>query len=129
MEALKSFMQNHYSDEKLAGLLAHAQDGKLIYAACCCFVGCATVNHPLRFTDNISLYGEVPEHVYEETVRHLTEARELEGAIEAEATFFSLGWEDSERRSKLIPLILEEMNRREKLRGGPVPVEELVKVY
>ncbi|MCI0526562.1 MAG: hypothetical protein L0Y56_03795, partial [Nitrospira sp.] len=45
---LRAYMQQHYSDEKLAALLAHARDGKLAYHSCCCFIGIATADHALR---------------------------------------------------------------------------------
>jgi hypothetical protein len=44
-----------------------------------------------------------------------------------------LGWgrgnSDEQRRAQLIPLILEEMERREKLRGSVVREIELALVY
>lgn len=45
---IRAFMRNHYTDERLAMLLAHARDGKLAYVTCCCFVGIPTADHALR---------------------------------------------------------------------------------
>lgn len=42
---IREFMQKHYTDERLAQLLAHAQDGKLSYWSCCCFIGIPTAVH------------------------------------------------------------------------------------
>jgi hypothetical protein len=38
-QALRAFMQQHYTDERLAMLLAHAESGKLSFTSCCCFIG------------------------------------------------------------------------------------------
>ena len=131
MNAIQSFMQNHYTDQRLAALLAHAQDGKLIYNSCCCFIGIATAEHALASKippDDLSFFPN-PHHY------HM--ARELEGAVEAEREFLRLAankTEDEERneqrRTALIPMILEEMDRRAKLRSTPVePVADLALVY
>ncbi len=122
MEAIKKFMQDHYTDERLADLLAHAQDGKLLYGTCCCFIGAATADHPLvsKFEDFS------PNHYYAAT--------NLEGARASESEFYQLGdgapypGHDGQRRAKLIPLIMEEMDRRAKLRGTRVETPELVAV-
>lgn len=101
-EIISSFLQTAYSDEKLAMLLAHAQDGKLVYDSCCCFIGIPTADHPLQ-----SLGGEGADHY--------SLARELPNAYEAERAFILLGTSadpDAERRERLIPLILAELDRR-----------------
>src|SRR4051812_49852972 len=46
-KAIRAFFPN-YTTERLAGYLAHAQDGKLFYTSCCCFIGGATAGHALR---------------------------------------------------------------------------------
>lgn len=113
-ENIVKFLQTAYSDEKLAALLAHAQDGKLAYNSCCCFIGVATADHALeiarekRWADY-----EIPD------VHHLNLAKELPCAAAAEREFLSLGKTDEERRAAIIPLILAEMERREKLAELP----------
>jgi hypothetical protein len=44
-ENIVKFLQTAYTDEKLAALLAHAQDGKLAYRSCCCLIGFPSANH------------------------------------------------------------------------------------
>jgi hypothetical protein len=133
MEAIKKFMQDYYTDERLAELLAHAQDGKLAYVSCCCFIGVCTANHPLQ--DHQAGYSVLANGEYESNpnYNHLQVARQLPGAGEAEREFQMLGWgrgnSDEQRRAQLIPLILEEMERREKLRGSVVREIELALVY
>ncbi len=114
MKAIKKFMQDHYTDERLAALLAHAQDGKLCYASCCCFIGVVTANHPLKSDIQDSYHYQV--------------SRKLRGAFVAEAEFCSLGKDNAGRRAALIPLIVEEMERREKLRGATQTTSELIAV-
>jgi hypothetical protein len=114
--AIRAFLQNHYSDEKLAALLAHAEDGKLAYHSCCCFVGVSNANHSLRTHGEgvqMSINGE---HSFVESA-HCLEARSLPSAELAEDEFYDSGKTDAERRAKLIPLIHEEMERRERLRA------------
>jgi hypothetical protein len=117
-EILTDFMQKHYSDEQLAALLAHAEDGKLSYWSCCCFIGIATANHPLQSEISSEMASAEP---------HYMEARRMVNAQEAELAFLQLSRRDSEegRRAKLIPLIRSEMNRRAELRAQ-VEESELV---
>jgi hypothetical protein len=99
-QAIRNFMQLHYTDERLAQLLAHAQEGKLSFMSCCCFIAIPTANHALRQRG--------------ETGGHLLIARTLPGAIEAELAFMSLG-QDTRRRRILIPMVRAEMRRRERV--------------
>lgn len=109
-EIISEYMQKHYDDQALASLLAHAEDGKLSYWSCSCFIGVpsavrASVLHgecgpdccPLQFAS--------------------TARRDIPEADGAEDAFFDLGRTDAERRDKLIPLIKTEMARRESLRS------------
>jgi hypothetical protein len=102
---MRSFMQNHYTDERLAMLLAHAQQGKLRYMSCCCFIGITTANHPLQ--EGIS-YAD-GEHFYR--------LRNNYGYVTAEIAFQKCapGRSDEERRRILIPMIRAEMRRRDRL--------------
>ena len=77
---IREFMRKHYTDERLAMLLAHARDGKLNFSSCCCFIGIATADHALRSEDLNGL-----------SSKHLKLARELKGAEKAEIAFLELG--------------------------------------
>lgn len=104
---IRAFMQTHYTDERLAALLAHAKDGKLSYWSCCCFLGAANAPHPLQTEDHFYLS------------QHCMEAFKLSGGGDAHFAYASLGSDgDSGRRRILIPMIRAEMKRREKLREG-----------
>lgn len=120
-EAIKNFLQTAYSDEKLAALLAHAEDGKLAYYSCCCFIGAATADHPLQGKN------EIPDDSHTSDL--------LPYANEAETEYVRLGNDDAERRAKLIPMIRAEMTRRDAQRiqdagdtMGITPVEEALRV-
>ena len=117
---IREFMRNHYTDERLAQLYAHAKDGKLTYWSCCCFIGIPNANHALR--------GEVDASQREGS--HVDKARvELVGAYGAEVAFLRIsGNGDNEQlgRAILIPMIRAEMRRRERLSAEPThqPVSE-----
>jgi hypothetical protein len=108
-ENIEKFLATAYSDEQLAALLAHAQDGKLSYRSCCCLIGVVTADHALK--------GEYPK-VFAgwadgASIHHIFEARnQWEFAPQAESEFARLGRDDAERRERLIPLIYAEMERR-----------------
>lgn len=136
-EILRTFMQDRYTDERLAMLLAHAQSGKLMYAACCCFVGTLTANHALRSETNADLYGRVRESEYDNTVRHLLHARLLPDALTAERAYCGLGIlemgisgadGDELRRRLLIPMVRAEIRRRDRLKET-ARHSELVQVH
>jgi hypothetical protein len=109
----------HYSDEKLAALLAHAQDGKLAFYSCCCLIGSATADHALR-----------PRTIFwRNTAKlepHYARAQELEGSEEAEwaygkgllagARVWSEPARDALRRRRLIPILKAELHRRQRFR-------------
>lgn len=104
---IKYFLREHYTDEKLAALLAHCQEGRLAFYSCCCFIGIPAADH--------ALLGRTTERQYCATYDdHLALARSLKYAAHAEHAVEILGNSDSERRERLIPLILAEMARREK---------------
>ena len=106
---LRAFLKQ-YPDQKLAELLAHAQDGKLAYYSCCCFTGAINAPHALQTDD---YYGCGKE------VEHLFEARKIPGAKLAETAYASLRMvstcesPDEVRRRLIIPLIKSEMKQRE----------------
>lgn len=109
-EAIKHFLKppdegGAYTPERLAMLLAHACEGKLAYHSCCCFAGVPTAHHALQedmeCEQIASLYQEGHERSDHSQLQAMSSA------------FFYLGEEDAERRAKLIPLIHEEIQRRE----------------
>jgi hypothetical protein len=103
---LRSFMREHYTDERLAWLLAHARAGKLSFSSCCCFIGIVTAAHALR-TAGDYIHG------------HVDCARELSGARRAETAFYMIGQQqDENRRRIIIPIILAEQRRRERQRAA-----------
>jgi hypothetical protein len=111
-KGIRAFFPN-YTTEGLTAYLAHAQDGKVFYSSCCCFVGGATADHALQ--------GRCDTNDY----RHYQAAKNLPGADRAEAAFFDLGRPhykypigtdglkaDAQRRRVLIPMIKAELRRR-----------------
>ncbi len=123
VENIKKFLQTAYSDEKLAVLLAHAQDGKLKFLSCCCFVGLVTADHAL--CDETYIWS---------ASSHYAKAITLTGALLAMHEFGQLAhphsllgpeqW-DEDRRTHLIPLILDEMERRAAIHLGIETEKEL----
>ncbi len=101
-------MVKNYTDEKLAALLAHAQDGKLAYVSCCCFIGIPTADHPLKGV----------EWNYNGT--HYTKAAETMGTMAGLAysglsNDIDYAEKEISRRRILIPMIRAEMKRRARL--------------
>ena|SRR5580693_5702485 len=127
-QPIREFMQNHYSDERLAALLAHARDGKLSYMSCCCFIGCSNADHAL-------IGGYFSDDTISGSPLHLFDARILPGAFEAEKAYNQL-WikgafpvdRDAKRRRILIPMIRAEMKRREHIRQQSEWKQELVEM-
>ena len=118
-QAIRLFMERHFTDARLAALLAHAEDGKLSFFSCCCFIGTATATHPLRSRSRLIELGAtlsprgVPACMMP---AHYGQASEMIGADEAEDEFFFLGETEEERRKAIIPIIRKEMKRREHVR-------------
>lgn len=116
---IRAFMRAHYTDERLAQLLAHAQDGKLDFYSCCCFIGIATATHAIRARLDRETDFDNPE------AQHLFVARELPGADQAEDAFRKLcgglygDREPDKGRRVLIPIIRAEMKRRSALAALP----------
>lgn len=119
-QTIREFMYEHYTDERLVMLLAHAQSGRLTFHSCCCFIGIATADHALRSdgwdADGSSIHNS-----------HIATARQLPGAARAEQAFLSLGYrrEDEDfgpmmearrRVRRLIPIIKAEIRRRDRER-------------
>ncbi len=114
------FLQTAYTDEHLAALLAHAQAEpgedparKLSFFSCCCFIGVPNAPHALR--------GYVPEFAQGRVLpagstHHQSVRLSSKLAADAEEEFFFLGNTDAERRERLVPLIEDEIVRREQAR-------------
>lgn len=114
--AIHSFMRENYTDERLAWLLAHAEEGKLAYMSCCCFIGIVTADHALR---GYSIWGAGGN-------THYHKALVLPGAREADVAFALLGKGyngDAARRRILIPMIRAEMRRRSRVTSPDAIVE------
>lgn len=112
-QILRQFMRDHYSDERLAMLLAHAQEGKLSFDCCCCFIGSMNSPHPLRTQEE--------NRVGDGSFSHYLEAKALRLGIDAEVSYQkpcakqdTKSAEDAIRRRILIPIIRAEMRRRDK---------------
>jgi len=120
---IRAFMKAHYTDERLAQLLAHAQDGKLAFNSCCCLIGAINSPHALRGDRTTNSYKEVPGEV-----NHHIRVRQEVGklAVQAEQAFCEMcagpGRDcysgDAKRRRILIPMIRAEMRRRERARAA-----------
>jgi hypothetical protein len=121
-QIIRQFMRDNYTDERLAMLLAHAQEGKLEYHSCCCFIGVPTADHALQ-----NEIRDLPSsHHYFTGVR-------LVNANAAEKAYYLLGvrasrsdTEDALRRRILIPIIRAEMKRREFRKAAVERVAEAV---
>jgi hypothetical protein len=106
-QIITQFLQTQYSDERLAMLLAHAEDGKLAYYSCCCFAGVPTATHALQGDyKEVAFNVGISDHEYHPDWNWDT--REVMSRAYAH---FALT--DELRRAKLIPLIEAEMARRE----------------
>lgn len=108
---IMQFMAEHYTDERLAMLRAHAEDGRLVFWSCCCFIGIATVDHALQGFTRAS------------EAAHYRAAKRLDGADDAEVAACGLRWHGLEAgdacfRRLLLPLILWEQRRRDRLRAA-----------
>jgi hypothetical protein len=101
-EIISEFLRAAYTDERLAMLLAHCEDGKLVHQSCCCVLGIPTADHALR--------GRTTEwrqsHYFKASDRFGTEAG---------VAFVRLAETDAERRTKLIPLVHAEIKRRDEI--------------
>lgn len=121
---IQLFMAEYYSDEQLAALLAHTQDGILSHSSCCCFIGIPTATHSLKpARTSFNSYGAY----WEGGNTHHVKARLLMYGVEAEEEFGKLGECDAERREKLKPLILAEMNARTASRNVIEDLQEAVR--
>jgi hypothetical protein len=107
---IRNFIRDHYPDDRLAMLLAHAQSGKLHYVSCCCFIGVLNADHALNGV------GIKSSHAVE--IR-----RTVPGAWAAEVAFHNLPKpdfaSDKKRVRLLIPMIRAEFRRRDRTKVVP----------
>lgn len=106
-EIISDFMRQHYTDEKLVALLAHAEDGKLSFLSCCCFAGVPSAVHALAGANDNYLDMEGHNAAMEEALPW----------FQMSDTYEALGPDDSQRRGRLVPLIRAEIERRERERS------------
>jgi hypothetical protein len=107
-KAIEQFLQTAYTDEKLAALLAHAEDGKLAYESCCCLAGFPDARHAYQ--------GSLCEEEADVST-HGPFYWNIDNARDGISLAFQrLGIDDAARRAKLIPLIKAEIARRDSLK-------------
>ena len=122
-QVIRDFMRTHYTDERLAMLLAHAQNGQLAFNSCCCFVGVTSAQHKLISTWPVFVGGVYVSHGGP-TYTGIAGGREASIAYRClmhgtqTGSFAGLDRNDPQRQRILIPMIKAEMRRREKLRGA-----------
>jgi hypothetical protein len=111
-QAIRKFMRENYTDERLAMLLAHAQSGRLAFDSCCCFIGIPSAPHALAGAG---------ERAQPEPLHHRIYGNKLPDGSRAEWAYAELGGpscheptRDIVRRRKIIPMIRAEMRRRER---------------
>ena len=100
-------MKTSYSDERLAMLLAHAQEGRLQHHSCCCFAGIPSVTHSL-----VAGWCAHPEKdpEYDISVSYAyNRLAYTNGLIEND---------DEVRRRLIIPMIRAEIKRRDRTGQG-----------
>jgi hypothetical protein len=123
------FLQTAYTDENLAALLAHAQDGKLSFSSCCCVAGIPSAGHALKGAGEYN-HDHIPIHPM--ALRY--PECELADAVSHE--FMMLGEvgdgvtppSDELRRERLMPLILAEQYRRAQSSTETLDSRELIEV-
>jgi len=114
---IRTFLQIAYTDERLAALLAHAQQGKLAFDSCCCLLGCSNAPHSLL---GKSERASSPNG----GLLHHWEVRRLAGyppscanSHPAEIAFSKLPGTFDQRHHILIPVVKAEMRRRDRLKA------------
>jgi len=116
-QVIRKFMRENYSDDRLAQLLAHAQEGKLNYFSCCCFVGVHDAKHALRTRKDTDWEGHEVA-IFSPCKREASTAYGQLVPLEGEKVIQTSDASDLPRRRILIPMIKAEMKRRSLLREG-----------
>lgn len=104
--AIRTFLRQGYTDERLVMLLAHAQSGRLVYQSCCCLIGVSTADHPLR--------GKMTIDEIDDTPHYNSKDLDSPAALLAERSYAALAPINSERRRILIPIVSAEIRRRDR---------------
>lgn len=117
---IRSFLRNHYTDQRLAELGAHAQDGKFNALGCCCLIGAVNSPHALTGGSYLMCGGD-----------HFGESKRLAGAVDAElaivTVYLRAGMSGAGR--VLSSMCRAEMRRRDRRaieeRAAAVPAQEI----
>lgn len=114
-QQIRSFIREHYTDQRLVEVLAFAQDGKFEFNSCCCLIGAATA-------DELGHRG-----VAKNVGQHYELAGLLSGAEQAEYSFCNLGFAGGHsfiggpiknlRKRRIIPILRAEIRRRERIKN------------
>ena len=103
---IRAYLQTAYSDEKLCQLLAHAQSGKLSFFSCCCLVGIPSADHALQGLGEYGSHYSSNDYAAEQGFAHFGHHVERTGDYRTT---------DALRRRRIIPIVLAEIRRRERL--------------
>jgi hypothetical protein len=109
---IREFMRRAYTDERLAMLLAHAQEGRLRHDSCCCLASLPFVKHTL-----ISGWCRNPPECAQDEQYEVGVSYAFNRLID----FSRTGDDDTDnaaRRRILIPMIRAEMQRRDRARAA-----------
>lgn len=110
--AIRQFMREQYSNERLVALLDHARNGHLRYESCCCFVGAATANHNLAIGRHDFIgthYHSLPSSITRPAdAAYFCLADHIQGVSDNRYANTA----DTVRRRIIIPMILAELKRR-----------------
>lgn len=104
-QAIRFFIRAHWSDQKLAEVLAFNADGKMgFWAPCNCILG-------VTLSDKLHAGEQCPDSV----ARHYARAIYLTGADEAEGGYAYLGIA-GDRRARFSAILRAELRRRDRAR-------------
>ncbi len=122
---IRNFLVWSMGDEELTMTLAHAQSGKLSFHSCCCLVGMATIKCAGHAPRGIVVRDPTYDVMGEP---HYLLAKQLPGARVAEKAYRNLGdTSDGQRLRILIPILLAEIRRRDRVKkANGVQALELV---
>jgi hypothetical protein len=108
---------SRWSDQKLAEVLAFAQDGKMSYQnQCCCLLGVASSDN--LHVEHCHNYGDQESHYHRFR-------NETHRALSSEMAYFGLGYHQEERDFNFIQVLEEVIARREALHETIQEAKEL----
>jgi hypothetical protein len=119
-ELIRAHLRKNFTNQVLADLLAHTQDGKLSYCSCCCLRGFYTADHPYMGENSHWFGGHYMLANDPAAVNAAPAYSELGGG----QRFKDLTGADNLRRRILIPMILAEMRRRDRFEAPAVEVND-----